>query len=48
MKVEDLSDNEAKIYGYENEEELKKGVKYWHKCQDADTITFIEFEFTPQ
>jgi hypothetical protein len=45
MSVADLSDSEAKICGYENEKELKEGVKYWHKCSDSDIVTFIEFEF---
>jgi len=45
MKVAELSDKEAKLCGYENGEELKKGVKYWHKCSDSDIITFIKFEF---
>jgi len=45
MKVAELSDHEAKLCGYENAEELKKGVKYWHKCSNSDTITFVEFEF---
>lgn len=45
MTVAELSDKEAKICGYENEKELKEGVKYWHKCVDSDVITFIAFEF---
>ena len=45
MVVAELSNKEAKICGYENEEKLKEGVKYWHKCSASDTITFIEFEF---
>ena len=45
MTMAELSNNEARIYGYEDEEKLKEGVKYWHKCSDSDAITFIEFEF---
>ena len=48
MKIEGLSDDEAKICGYENGEELKKGVKHWHKVEDLNIITFIGFDFMPQ
>jgi len=45
IKVGELSDKEAKICAYENGESLKQGVKHWHKCNDSDTVTLVEFDF---
>lgn len=46
IKVKDLSDKEAKNCNYENADKLKEAIKYWHKCDDSETVAFIEFDFT--
>ncbi len=45
MKVNELTDVEADYCGFDNCEKLQEAVKFWHKCDDYDSVTFVKFEF---
>lgn len=43
-KVKELSEKEAIMECYKNRQELIDAVKYWHKVEEEDCVTFLEFE----
>jgi len=44
MKIKELTEKEAKMECYKNRQELIDAVKYWHKLEEEDFITFVGFE----
>lgn len=43
-KVKELSEIEAKMECCRNRQELIDTIKYWHKVEDEDFVTFLRFE----
>ena len=47
MRVNELTEREAKAAAYNNRGELLQGVKRWHRLAESDSVTFIAFKLTP-